>query len=85
MFSFGEYSYWQGAVFALFLLLFNCILAPLSLYAMFYVFIKLKGKLQFTKWLLGGFYLIIMGVYINFNIEHPFGCTMILDILYLRY
>ena len=73
---FGEYSYWQGAVFALFLLLFNCILAPLSLYAMFYVFIKLKGKLQFTKWLLGGFYLIIMGVYINFNIEHPFGCTM---------
>ena len=73
---FGEYSYWQGAGFGVLLLLFNCILAPLSLFAMFYVFFKFKGDYVLTKWLLAGLYVIVMGVYINFNMEYPFGCTM---------
>jgi 4-amino-4-deoxy-L-arabinose transferase-like glycosyltransferase len=73
---FGEFGYWQGALFAVFLLLFNCIVAPISLFAMIYIWVKKYNKYQLSKIILTSLWIIVMAMFISFNIKYPYGCTM---------
>ncbi|MDO4515517.1 MAG: glycosyltransferase family 39 protein [Bacillota bacterium] len=70
---FGEFSFNMGKVIPGLLILINLLLILLSLAAMALVLIRHRTA-QWT--VLICFWLVLMGSYINFNIQYPFGCTM---------
>lgn len=70
---FGEFSFKMGKAIPGLLILINLLLILLSLVAMVLVLIRHRT----AQWAaLGCFWLVLMGSYIDFNIQYPFGCTM---------
>lgn len=63
----------MGKVIPGLLILINLLLILLSLAAMVLVLIRHRTA-QWTA--LSCFWLVLMGSYIHFNIQYPFGCTM---------
>ena len=70
---FGEFTFSMGKVIPGLLILINLLLILLSLAAMVLVLIRHRTA-QWTA--LSCFWLVLMGSYIHFNIQYPFGCTM---------
>lgn len=70
---FGEFTFSMGKVIPGLLILINLLLILLSLAAMVLVLIRHPAA-QWTA--LSCFWLVLMGSYIHFNIQYPFGCTM---------
>lgn len=70
---FGEFTFSMGKVIPGLLILINLLLILLSLAAMVLVLIRYR-TVQWTA--LSCFWLVLMGSYIHFNIQYPFGCTM---------
>ncbi len=75
---FGEYNYWQGDIFAYFLLVFNILISLFSLFCMFYVFIKERKEKGLIKIInIAMIIIFIMSIisYIIFQILYPVTCT----------
>lgn len=74
---FGEYSFYGGFLFALFLMIFNFFLILISTFG-FVISLKKKARSSygFAKMLLIAIYVIQIGMFLKFNLDYPFGCTM---------
>ena len=74
---FGEYSYWQGELFAKILLFFNILLALFSLFCMVFINIKDRKNKEFLKIniVMDIIYVINIFSYIVFQILYPVTCT----------
>ncbi|CDC42685.1 putative uncharacterized protein [Firmicutes bacterium CAG:449] len=70
---FGEYSFWQGEIFAYMLLITNILVIIFALYCMIYVLIK--NIKSFNNILMLLTYIITIISYIAFQIIYPLTCT----------